>query len=60
MGIVNHSVPQNENGDAAYQRALKLAEEILPNGPIGVVRILELTNNDFSFLLLYLSQKSLC
>ena len=23
-------------GDAAYQRALKLAQEILPNGPIGV------------------------
>jgi methylglutaconyl-CoA hydratase len=37
MGVVNHSVPQNEAGDAAYQRALKLAEEILPNGPIGVV-----------------------
>lgn len=37
MGVVNHSVPQNEAGDAAYQRALKLAEEILPNGPVGVV-----------------------
>lgn len=40
MGVVNHSVPQNENGDAAYLRALQLAEEILPNGPIGVVRYL--------------------
>jgi methylglutaconyl-CoA hydratase len=37
MGVVNHSVPQNDNGDAAYKRALKLAEEILPNGPVGVV-----------------------
>lgn len=30
------SVPQNDDHDAAYQSALKLAEEILPNGPIGV------------------------
>jgi methylglutaconyl-CoA hydratase len=37
MGVVNHSVPQNDEGDAAYKRALKLAEEILPNGPVGVV-----------------------
>ena len=37
MGIVNHSVPQNDDGDAAFKRAMKLAEEILPNGPVGVV-----------------------
>lgn len=36
FGIVNHVVPQNETGDAAYQRALQIAEEILPNGPVGV------------------------
>nr|XP_014090792.1 methylglutaconyl-CoA hydratase, mitochondrial [Bactrocera oleae] len=36
FGIVNHVVPQNETGDAAYQRALEIAEEILPNGPVGV------------------------
>ncbi|XP_023299470.2 methylglutaconyl-CoA hydratase, mitochondrial [Lucilia cuprina] len=36
MGIVNHVVPQNETKDAAYQKAVALAEEILPNGPIGV------------------------
>lgn len=36
MGIVNYAVPQNDDNDAAFQRALKLAEEILPNGPVGV------------------------
>ena len=30
MGLVNHSVPQNSDGDAAYQRALDLAREIVP------------------------------
>lgn len=36
IGLVNHCVEQNETGDAAYQRSLQLAREILPNGPIGV------------------------
>ncbi|XP_037948134.1 methylglutaconyl-CoA hydratase, mitochondrial [Teleopsis dalmanni] len=36
MGIVNHVVKQNENKDAAYVKAIELAEEILPNGPVGV------------------------
>ena len=36
IGLVNHSVPQIEAGDAAYNRALELAAEILPNGPVGV------------------------
>ncbi|XP_017079160.1 methylglutaconyl-CoA hydratase, mitochondrial [Drosophila eugracilis] len=36
LGLVNHVVQQNESKDAAYQQALKLAEEILPNGPVGV------------------------
>ncbi|XP_022218343.1 methylglutaconyl-CoA hydratase, mitochondrial [Drosophila obscura] len=36
LGLVNHVVNQNEKKDAAYQQALKLAEEILPNGPVGV------------------------
>lgn len=27
---------QSENKDAAYLKAVQIAEEILPNGPIGV------------------------
>ena len=36
IGLVNHSVEQNEAGDAAFQRAVKLAQEMLPNGPVGI------------------------
>merc|ERR1719351_502358 len=36
IDLVNYSVEQNEAGDAAYQRSLQLARDILPNGPIGV------------------------
>jgi len=36
LGVVNRSVPQNEEGNAAAQAALELAKKIIPNGPIGV------------------------
>lgn len=36
IGLVNHCVDQNDAGDAAYLRSLALAQEILPNGPVGV------------------------
>uniref|UniRef100_A0A914UU37 Uncharacterized protein n=1 Tax=Plectus sambesii TaxID=2011161 RepID=A0A914UU37_9BILA len=36
IGLVNHVVEPNSAGDAAYQRALKLAKEILPQGPIAL------------------------
>jgi len=35
-GIVNHAVEQNENGDAAYLKAMELAEQIAAQGPIAV------------------------
>ncbi|XP_035989464.1 methylglutaconyl-CoA hydratase, mitochondrial isoform X2 [Fundulus heteroclitus] len=36
LGLVNHSVEQNDTGDAAYLHALELAREINPQGPIAV------------------------
>ncbi|XP_017359863.1 enoyl-CoA hydratase domain-containing protein 2, mitochondrial isoform X2 [Cebus imitator] len=36
LGLVNHTVAQNEEGDAAYHRARALAQEILPQAPIAV------------------------
>jgi len=36
VGLVDYSVDQNDNGDAAYQRALQLAEQILPQGPVAL------------------------
>lgn len=36
LGVVNHAVQQNETGDAAYRRALQLAEEIVPNAPVAL------------------------
>eukprot|EP00112_Aurelia_sp_Birch-Aquarium-sp1_P013531 Seg2873.4 transcript_id=Seg2873.4/GoldUCD/mRNA.D3Y31 product="Enoyl-CoA hydratase domain-containing protein 2 mitochondrial" protein_id=Seg2873.4/GoldUCD/D3Y31 len=35
-GVVDYAVAQNENGDAAYHRAIQLAEEILPQGPVAL------------------------
>ncbi|XP_025862845.1 enoyl-CoA hydratase domain-containing protein 2, mitochondrial isoform X7 [Vulpes vulpes] len=36
LGLVNHTVLQNEDGNAAYHRARELAQEILPQAPIAV------------------------
>nr|XP_002740632.1 PREDICTED: methylglutaconyl-CoA hydratase, mitochondrial-like [Saccoglossus kowalevskii] len=36
IGLVNYAVKQNEEGTAAYKRALEMAKEICSNGPIGV------------------------
>ncbi len=36
IGLVNHVVDQNKDGDAAFNRAVELAEEISANGPVAV------------------------
>ncbi|XP_022916680.1 methylglutaconyl-CoA hydratase, mitochondrial [Onthophagus taurus] len=36
MGVVNHSLKQNDGDDVAYQKSLDIAREIVPNGPVGV------------------------
>lgn len=36
LGVCNHAVAQSADGEAAYRRAVELAQEILPNGPVGV------------------------
>ncbi|XP_078187982.1 enoyl-CoA hydratase domain-containing protein 2, mitochondrial isoform X10 [Callithrix jacchus] len=41
LGLVNHSVAQNEEGDAAYHRARALAQEILPQVDIASGMVIE-------------------
>lgn len=36
IGLVNHTVVQNDDGDAAFQRSLDLAREIAPQGPVAL------------------------
>uniref|UniRef100_A0A2D4FNI0 Methylglutaconyl-CoA hydratase, mitochondrial n=2 Tax=Micrurus TaxID=8634 RepID=A0A2D4FNI0_MICCO len=44
IGLISHVVEQNEAGDAAYRRALALAREFLPQGPIAM-RVAKLAIN---------------
>ncbi|XP_050184841.1 methylglutaconyl-CoA hydratase, mitochondrial [Myiozetetes cayanensis] len=44
IGLISHVVEQNEAGDAAYKRALALAKEFLPQGPVAM-RVAKLAIN---------------
>ncbi|XP_059580864.1 methylglutaconyl-CoA hydratase, mitochondrial isoform X3 [Alligator mississippiensis] len=44
IGLISHVVQQNEAGDAAYRRALALAREFLPQGPLAM-RVAKLAIN---------------
>lgn len=36
IGLVNAAVDQNNEGDAAFQKSLEIAQEMAPNGPIAL------------------------
>ncbi|XP_033019759.1 methylglutaconyl-CoA hydratase, mitochondrial isoform X2 [Lacerta agilis] len=44
IGLVSHAVEQNDAGDAAYRKALSLAREFLPQGPVAM-RVAKLAIN---------------
>uniref|UniRef100_A0A8C2UKS3 AU RNA binding methylglutaconyl-CoA hydratase n=1 Tax=Chinchilla lanigera TaxID=34839 RepID=A0A8C2UKS3_CHILA len=44
VGLVSHVLEQNQEGDAAYRKALDLAREFLPQGPIAM-RVAKLAIN---------------
>ncbi|XP_037350409.1 methylglutaconyl-CoA hydratase, mitochondrial [Talpa occidentalis] len=44
VGLISHVLEQNQNGDAAYRKALDLAREFLPQGPVAM-RVAKLAIN---------------
>ncbi|XP_019569436.2 methylglutaconyl-CoA hydratase, mitochondrial isoform X6 [Rhinolophus sinicus] len=44
VGLVSHVLEQNQEGDAAYRKALDLAREFLPQGPVAM-RVAKLAIN---------------
>ncbi|XP_044122038.1 methylglutaconyl-CoA hydratase, mitochondrial isoform X2 [Neovison vison] len=44
VGLVSHALEQNPEGDAAYRKALDLAREFLPQGPVAM-RVAKLAIN---------------
>lgn len=36
LGVVNHVVPQNSENNAAYEKAMSIAQEIISNAPIAL------------------------
>uniref|UniRef100_A0A4X1SE46 AU RNA binding methylglutaconyl-CoA hydratase n=1 Tax=Sus scrofa TaxID=9823 RepID=A0A4X1SE46_PIG len=44
VGLISHVLEQNQEGDAAYRKALDLAREFLPQGPVAI-RVAKLAIN---------------
>ncbi|XP_042769357.1 methylglutaconyl-CoA hydratase, mitochondrial isoform X4 [Panthera leo] len=44
VGLISHVLEQNQEGDAAYRKALDLAREFLPQGPVAM-RVAKLAIN---------------
>ena len=44
VGLISHVLEQNQEGDAAYRKALDLAREVLPQGPVAM-RVAKLAIN---------------
>ncbi|XP_037654364.1 methylglutaconyl-CoA hydratase, mitochondrial isoform X2 [Choloepus didactylus] len=44
IGLISHVLEQNQEGDAAYKKALDLAQEFLPQGPVAM-RVAKLAIN---------------
>ncbi|XP_048656241.1 methylglutaconyl-CoA hydratase, mitochondrial isoform X3 [Marmota marmota marmota] len=44
VGLISHVLEQNQEGDAAYRKALGLAREFLPQGPVAM-RVAKLAIN---------------
>lgn len=44
VGLISHVLEQNQEGDAAYKKALDLAKEFLPQGPVAM-RVAKLAIN---------------
>uniref|UniRef100_A0A8D2D610 Methylglutaconyl-CoA hydratase, mitochondrial n=1 Tax=Sciurus vulgaris TaxID=55149 RepID=A0A8D2D610_SCIVU len=44
VGLISHVLEQNQEGDAAYRKALELAREFLPQGPVAM-RVAKLAIN---------------
>nr|XP_006823943.1 PREDICTED: methylglutaconyl-CoA hydratase, mitochondrial-like [Saccoglossus kowalevskii] len=45
IGLVNYAVDQNDSGDAAYQKSLRIAEQILSKAPLAVKMAKKAINN---------------
>ena len=61
IGLVNYVVEQNEEGNMAYNKALELASEMLPQGPIAIAMAKNAINRGIEVTVLsILSELTVC